>query len=59
MKVIEFLDNSSARYEVTKHRPTFTAQQMAAEEHVPGMAVAKPVVIQADDECYMLSLIHI
>lgn len=56
MKVIEFLDNSSARYEVTKHRPTFTAQQMAAEEHVPGMAVAKPVVIQADDECYMCVL---
>lgn len=56
MKVIEFLDNSSAKYEVTQHRPTFTAQQMAAEEHVPGMAVAKPVVIQADGEYYMCVL---
>ena len=56
MKVIEFLDNKSAKYEISQHRPTFTAQQMAAEEHVPGMTVAKPVVIQADDEYYMCVL---
>ena len=56
MKVIEFLDNNSTKYEVTKHRPTFTAQQMAAEEHVPGMAVAKPVVVLADGDYYMCVL---
>ena len=56
MKVVEFLESSSADYELTQHRPTFTAQQMAAEEHVPGMAVAKPVVVQADDDYYMCVL---
>ena len=56
MKLIEFLDKSSAKYEVTQHRPAFSAQQMAAAEHVPGMEVAKPVVIKADGEYYMCVL---
>ena len=56
MKVFELLDKASAKYQVSQHRPTFTAQQMAAEEHVPGMQVAKPVVIKADDQYYMCVL---
>ena len=56
MKVMDFLDSVSAKYEKSQHRPTFTAQQMAAEEHVPGMEVAKPVVVKADDEFYMCVL---
>ena len=56
MKVIEFLDKASAKYEVTHHHPTFTAQQMAAEEHVPGMTVAKPVIVKADDDYIMCVL---
>lgn len=56
MKVTEFLDSKGVRYEMTQHRPTFTAQQMAAEEHVPGMNVAKPVVVQADGTYYLCVL---
>lgn len=56
MNVIEFLDSKSVKYDVTHHRPTFTAQQMAAEEHVPGMAVAKPVLINADEVYYLCVL---
>ena len=56
MKVVDYLDEVSASYEVTHHRPTFTAQQMAAEEHVPGMAVAKPVIVRADETYYMCVL---
>lgn len=56
MEVTKFLDSSSAKYEVTQHRPTFTAQEMATEEHVPGMKVAKPVVIRADGDYYMCVL---
>ena len=56
MKVLDFLDEKSADYEVTQHRPTFTAQQMAAEEHVPGMYVAKPVVVRADSKYYLCVL---
>ncbi len=56
MKVVDFLDEKSAKYEVAEHRPTFTAQQMAAEEHVPGMYVAKPVVVRSGETYYMCVL---
>lgn len=56
MKVVEFLDSQGVHYEVSRHRPTFTAQQMAAEEHVPGMTVAKPVVVKADGTFYVCVL---
>lgn len=56
MKIIDFLDETSTKYEVSEHRPSFTAQQMASVEHVPGMMVAKPVVISADEEHYMCVL---
>ena len=53
MLVKEFLDEVSAKYNLTKHSPTFTAQRMAAEEHVSGRKVAKPVVIEADGDYYI------
>jgi len=56
MRVIEFLDKSGAKYEVTKHRPTFTAQRMAAEEHESGKYVAKPVIVRADGK-YMMCVL--
>lgn len=56
MNVVEFLDSKGVQYEMTQHRPTFTAQQMAAEEHIPGMNVAKPVVIKADKEYHLCVL---
>lgn len=56
MGVIEYLDKMGVKYEVTEHRPTFTAQEMAAEEHEPGMYVAKPVVVKADGNYYMCVL---
>ncbi|MDO8304012.1 MAG: YbaK/EbsC family protein [Sedimentisphaerales bacterium] len=56
MRVTEYLDQQGVGYEILEHRPTFTAQQMAAEEHVPGMTVAKPVVVKADKKFYMYVL---
>lgn len=56
MKVLEYLDSQGVRYETSQHRPTFTAQQMAAEEHVPGMEVAKPVVVRVDGKPYLCVL---
>jgi len=56
MQVTEFLDKSAVRYEVTKHEPAFTAQQMAAVEHEPGQYVAKPVVVKADGQFLMCVL---
>ncbi len=56
MGVTEFLDKSNVKYEVRQHQPTFTAQQMAAEEHEPGRYVAKPVIVKADDKYVMCVL---
>ena len=43
-------------YELTDHPPTYTAQELAAAEHVPGRAVAKAVILVADDELVMAVL---
>jgi len=56
MRVIEFLGKSGVDYEVTEHRPTFTAQRMAAEEHESGKYVAKSVIIKADGKFVMCVL---
>jgi Ala-tRNA(Pro) deacylase len=56
MKVIDYLEKVSADYELSEHRPTFTAQEMAAEEHVPGINVAKPVIVKADGLYYLCVL---
>ena len=56
MRVIEFLDKSAVRYEVSEHPPVFTAQQMAAVEHERGQYVAKPVIIKADGKFLMCVL---
>lgn len=56
MKVMEYLNEKGVHYEMSQHRPTFSAQQMASEEHVPGMNVAKPVVINAAGTYYLCVL---
>ncbi len=56
MRVIELLDKSAVRYEVTEHPPAFTAQQVAAAEHEPGKYVAKPVIVKADGK-YMMCVL--
>ena len=56
MEVIKFLKKSGVKYEVTKHKPAFSAQEMAAVEHEPGKYVAKPVVVKADGKYVMCVL---
>ncbi|UCF43721.1 MAG: YbaK/EbsC family protein [Planctomycetota bacterium] len=56
MGVMEFLKKSKVKYKVTKHKPAFTAQHMAAEVHERGKYVAKPVVVKADGEYVMCVL---
>ena len=56
MRVIEFLDKSGVNYEVTEHKPAFTAQRMAAVEHEAGKYIAKPVIIKADGK-YMMCVL--
>jgi Ala-tRNA(Pro) deacylase len=56
MRVIDFLDKSKVKYEVTEHKPAFTAQHVAAVEHESGKFVAKPVVVRVDDMVMMCVL---
>ena len=48
MKTEEFLKRAGVRYEKHEHPITYTAQELAAAEHVTGDAVAKSVLVQAD-----------
>ncbi|UCF34292.1 MAG: YbaK/EbsC family protein [Phycisphaerales bacterium] len=50
MDVLERLRQEGVEFEVSHHPEAFTAQQLAAVEHVPGRNVAKPVIVQADGE---------
>lgn len=48
-RIKEYLDREKVPYEHTVHRTAFTAQEVAAEAHVPGRMVAKTVVLKVDD----------
>jgi len=47
MDIAKFLKKAKVAFELRKHREAYTAQEMAAAEHVSGNAVAKPVVVRA------------
>jgi Ala-tRNA(Pro) deacylase len=55
-KLKEFLKAEGVRYEVRSHRPAFTAQEVAAAEHVPGREVAKVVIVRDGDQPLMAVL---
>lgn len=55
-KLKEFLDNSLVAYEVLTHPVAFTAQQLAAVQHVKGKQLAKVVVARSGSEFIMIVL---
>ena len=56
MKTEQYLREKGIQFEHHVHRPAYTAQELAAEEHVPGKEVAKPVVVKLDDRYVMCVL---
>jgi len=56
MKVEELLRSQGIAYERREHPTAYTAQEVAAEEHVTGDAFAKPVVVKADGKSYLCVL---
>jgi Ala-tRNA(Pro) deacylase len=64
MKTEEFLLDKGVVFKHHQHKPAYTAQELAAEEHVTGRQVAKTVIVKADDRfvlcvlpaCYKLDL---
>lgn len=49
MNVDEYLRENGVWFEHHTHRPVYTAQELAAEEHISGRDVAKAVVVKLDD----------
>ncbi|HEV2281489.1 MAG TPA: YbaK/EbsC family protein [bacterium] len=52
----EYLDMAGVAYQVSRHAPRYTAQELAQEEHVPGKLVAKVVLVTADEHLLMVIL---
>ena len=55
-KLKEFLDANDVRYEVRSHRTAYTAQEVAAAEHVPGREMAKVVMVR-DGAKYLMAVV--
>ncbi len=55
-KLREYLDSNHVRYEVMSHRQAFTAQEIAAAEHISGKEVAKVVMLRSGKEFLMTVL---
>jgi Ala-tRNA(Pro) deacylase len=52
----EYLRENGVSFEVQHHPSVFTAQEVAAAEHVSGKLLAKVVMVLADGEMVMLAL---
>jgi len=56
MNLQSYLDENGVHYRVSRHSAAYTAQELAAAEHVSGKNVIKPVVVKADGEFIMCAL---
>lgn len=57
MTVLDYLSDQGCKFRVTKHTPTYTAEQLATIEHIPPRKVAKPVVVKVDNSSYYLCVL--
>ena len=55
-KLKDYLDKNQVSYEVGYHARVYTAQEVAAFQHVPGKEMAKIVMVKADERMVMLVL---
>src|SRR5207249_7217554 len=56
MNVQDYLDQQGVHYRLSRHDTTYTAQDLAAAEHIPGRKVIKPVIVKADGQFVMCAL---
>ena len=56
MDVKKYLTEAGVNYTLLKHPEAYTAQEVAAEEHVSGDMVAKPVLVNAGDKAVLCVL---
>jgi Ala-tRNA(Pro) deacylase len=56
MNLQSYLDEMGVRYNLSYHPAAYTAQDLAAVEHVPGRSVIKPVVVEVDGKFVLCAL---
>ena len=56
MNLQSMLDQMGVHYRLSQHATAYTAQDLAAMEHVPGQRVIKPVVVKADGQFVLCAL---
>ena len=54
--VKQYLKKEKVKYKTLKHKPVYTAQEVAASAHIPGRQLAKTVMIKLDGEMAMAVL---
>ncbi len=52
----DYLDENGVAYTHCSHRPAYTAQEVAAAQHVPGKQMAKTIVLKADERFVLVVL---
>lgn len=55
-KLKDFLDQNGVKYVVIQHSAGYTAQEVAAHTHIPGMELAKTVMVKIDGKMAMAVL---
>src|SRR3989304_4980428 len=55
-RVKEYLDSQNVPYTHHVHRTAYTAQEVAAEEHIPGKMMAKTIIVKFGDRLAMVVL---
>ena len=55
-RVKDYLEQTHVPYSHCTHRLAYTAQEVAAVQHVPGKEMAKTIVLKADSEFVMVVL---
>ncbi len=56
MNIEQYLSEQGVEFEVIQHEQAFTAQEVAAAEHVTGHKFAKTVIAEGAEQSYMLVL---
>ena len=56
MSVQDYLDQMGVHYRLSRHDTAYTAQDLAAAEHIPGRRVIKPVLVKADGRFVLCAL---
>ncbi len=55
-KLQKYLQSENVLFQVQRHGEAYTAQEVAASEHVPGKLVTKVVIVFADGRMTMLAI---